>query len=125
MAGSRYTKVQFRSKEFDTANCFDNVTNFRFTPNVAGYYQVSATVRFTTLNLGEWVAIIYKNGVAYKSGSAVYLSSAGIGQSHVSALVYLNGSSDYLEVFAYSDATMSILANQAASFFQAVMVRGA
>ena len=125
VAGSRYTKVQFRSKEFDTANCFDNVTNFRFTPNVAGYYQVSATLRFTTLNLGEWVAIIYKNGVAYKSGSAVYLSSASIGQSHVSALVYLNGSSDYLEVFAYSDATMSILANQAASFFQAVMVRGA
>ena len=124
-AGLRYTKVQFRSKEFDTANCFDNVTNFRFTPNVAGYYQVSSTVKYSTLGSGEWVAIIYKNGVAYKSGSSDYLVNGGNGQSHVSALVYLNGSSDYLEVFAYSDSAMNIVASQVASFFQAAMVRGA
>ena len=125
-AGSaRYTKAQFRSKEFDTANCFDNVTNFRFTPNVGGYYQVSSTLKFTTLSGGEWVAIIYKNGVAFKSGSSNFLAAGGAGQSHVSALIYMNGSSDFLEVFAYSDSTMTITASQAASFFQAAMVRGA
>ena len=124
-SGGRYTKAQFRSKELDTANCFDNVTNFRFTPNVAGYYQVSSTLRFTALGVGEWVAIIYKNGVAFKSGSASYTTVSGNGQSHVSALVYLNGSSDYVEVFAYSDPVMTIVASQVGSFFQAAMVRGA
>ena len=32
------TKIQFNAEEFDTANCFDSTTNYRFTPNVAGYY---------------------------------------------------------------------------------------
>lgn len=74
---------------------------------------------------GEWVAIIYKNGVAFKSGSISYALIGANGQSHVSAVVYLNGSSDYVEVFAYSEAVMTILASQVGSFFQATMVRGA
>ena len=74
---------------------------------------------------GEWVAIIYKNGVAFKSGSVSYALIDANGQSHVSAVVYLNGSSDYVEIFAYSDAIMTIVASQVSSYFQAIMVRGA
>ena len=38
-----YTKIQFNVEEFDTTNAFDSVTNYRFQPTVAGYYQMSAS----------------------------------------------------------------------------------
>ena len=38
------TKMIFNAENFDTANCFDSTTNYRFTPNVAGYYQLNASV---------------------------------------------------------------------------------
>ena len=38
------TKVTLNNKEFDTANCFDATTNYRFTPNVAGYYQINSCI---------------------------------------------------------------------------------
>jgi len=37
-----WTKVPFNTEVYDTANCFDT-TNYRFTPSVAGYYQINAT----------------------------------------------------------------------------------
>jgi hypothetical protein len=43
----------------------------------------------------------------------------------LSALVYLNGSTDYIEIFAISDVGSMVAASMAGSFFQAVMARGA
>ena len=113
-----WTKISFQTEEFDTASCFDNTTNYRFTPNVAGYYQVNlgyAESGYNALQIS-----IYKNGSAYKSGAQ--LQSGGA--ISVSALVYLNGSTDYIEGYANVNANTSI---QVATntFFQAVMVRGA
>ena len=44
------SKVAFDTKTFDTNNNYDNTTNYRFTPTVAGYYQVNAILahRFVT-----------------------------------------------------------------------------
>ena len=39
------TKVQFNSEVFDTDNCYDNSTNYRFTPGVSGKYFLYAGVR--------------------------------------------------------------------------------
>jgi hypothetical protein len=50
---------------------------------------------------------------------------AGNGQGVLSALVYLNGSTDYIEIFAISDVGSMVAASMAGSFFQAVMARGA
>ena len=123
--GGVYTKALFKTEEFDTANCFDSLVTARFKPTVAGYYQVSASLRQMTPSDGEWSAVIYKNGAAFKSGSDLSVAGAGNFQSHVSALVFLNGATDYLELFAYSTASTAIGASQSGSFFQAVMVRGA
>ena len=125
VTAGRFVKAPFQTKEFDTASCFDNASNFRFKPSVAGYYQVSSTLKNSSVLGGDWLAAIYKNGVIYKSGSECVMAGGVNLQSHVSALVYLNGSSDYLEVFAYSDLATNIAAGQTASFFQGVMVRGA
>jgi len=37
-------KVEFNSEEFDTNNAYDNSTNYRFTPQVAGKYYVFAKI---------------------------------------------------------------------------------
>jgi hypothetical protein len=44
ITASTFTKVLLQVEDFDTASCFDNTTNYRFTPTVAGYYQVSGSV---------------------------------------------------------------------------------
>lgn len=116
------TKIQINTEEFDTANCYDSTTNFRFTPNVAGYYQATGNVQWGTNAAGS-SATIYKNGSAYKQGSLS--SGATTSGAYVSALVYLNGSTDYIELYALSNLSNTTSPAQATNYFQASMVRAA
>lgn len=90
------TKINLGFEDYDTANCF---ASSRFTPNVAGYYWISAAVRSENINAGQ--AIISKNGTLHSMGSQC---EAGTWQSTVSDLVYLNGTTDYVELFYYHAA---------------------
>jgi hypothetical protein len=117
------TKVAFQATEFDTANAFDKTTNYRFQPLVAGYYQINGYVTFTTAQgTTETVVYIYKNGSAFKQLADANASAFNYGGS---ALIYLNGSTDYLELWAYSNnsSTRTINANVVYTYFQASMVR--
>ena len=101
-----FTKVALQVKEFDTANCFDNTTNYRFTPNVAGYYQVNAQlVLVGTVATTQAIVSVYKNGSANSWGINVNpsasLASNGSTNISYSTLVYLNGSTDYIELYGY------------------------
>ena len=116
------TKQMFQTKEFDTANCFDNTTNYRFTPNVAGYYQVNAAFQSQN-NVNPSIAI-YKNGNSWKAGSYTAVSAANPIIT-VSCIVYLNGSTDYIEVYATQTATGTSAVGYNSNYFQAVMVRAA
>ena len=58
------TKMVFNVKTFDTNTNFDNTTNYRFTPTVAGYYQISAAVNFQTSGSPALVQL-WKNGATY------------------------------------------------------------
>jgi hypothetical protein len=89
-------KVQFNSETYDTHNCYDPTTNYRFTPNRAGYYQVNLTLNFPSD--GRTYGKIYKNGSEY--GRAFTYQTADSGSSG-SDLVYMNGSTDYIEFYAY------------------------
>ena len=116
------TKLQFQTEEFDTASCYDNATNYRFTPNVAGYYQVNAhmnnagTATFANLS-------IYKNGSIAKNGVGF---ASTFENTAVSALIYLNGTTDYIELYAFVTGTPSVGSGTGqGSYFQAVLVRGA
>jgi hypothetical protein len=101
------TKVILNNKEWDTANAFDSTTNYRFTPQVAGYYQIDAMLRVTaaTAILDGWSAL-YKNGSVYKR--AMELGNANTqtnAQIVLSEMVYLNGSTDYIELYGYIQGT--------------------
>ena len=55
------TKIIFNQELFDTNNCFDT-TNYRFTPNVAGYYQLSFFGQCDYCPSGRVLVFLYKNG---------------------------------------------------------------
>jgi hypothetical protein len=122
VTSSVYTKVQFQTKEFDTNNNFDNATNYRFTPTVAGYYQVQTALTAAT-TISQQILSIYKNGAGVKNFVTI---ATGSPSSLVSALIYCNGSTDYLEVYAYLvGVTPSITNDVRYTYFSACLVRGA
>ncbi len=91
------TKIQLQVEEWDTANCFDNVTNFRFTPNVAGYYQINGGIQVN--NTVTVISVfLYKNGSLYKFLATS--NTATLSGAYGSSLVYLNGTTDYVELYA-------------------------
>ena len=124
-----WTKLTVNSEDFDTANCYDNTTNYRFTPNVAGYYQVSGAVTFnaSSATANSNYSAIYKNGLQNKVGSAGPLSSTDYTTTVVTCLVYLNGSTDYVELFGFQNrgTSLSIINVVAFTHFEASMVRAA
>ena len=65
------TKVQFDTEVFDTDNCYDNTTNYRFTPNVAGKYMIYGSLRGSAntnlSNLQKVITFIFNNGSQYNA----------------------------------------------------------
>ena len=123
------TKIQFNNENFDTNSNFDSSTNYRFTPTVAGYYQINAVVSFGGGVSGfSAVLSIYKNGSAYASGSLATPVNTTVGASSVAAsLIYCNGSTDYIEVYVYqnSGAGLALQAGNSVCQFSGALVRSA
>ena len=115
------TKVLLQTKEFDTTGAFDNVTNYRYQPTTAGYYQVNGLFTMTLTYAYPYVAI-YKNGAEYKRGAESSFNSSL--NNNVSAVVYLNGSTDYIEMYFYEGDAGNSPSNPAANlvYFQAALV---
>jgi hypothetical protein len=102
LSNSTWTKIAFDTEFFDTNNNFDSSTNYRFTPTVAGYYQINASITSgASNNNAYWNQIaIYKNGTPYIYSSPVF--PAGNIQnygSQLSQLISMNGSTDYIEIY--------------------------
>lgn len=103
---STFTKVTLATEAFDTANAFDTSIS-RFTPLVAGYYQFNFTF-CTNQNTASLFGEIRKNTSRISIGT-IATAVSGIGAvSCGSALVYLNGSTDYIELFGYQNTGGSV-----------------
>jgi len=124
-ASSTATKVRFNTLIFDTNNNFDAVTNYRFTPTVAGYYQLNSFVSGSCV--AKEVAIyIYKNGNNYKNGLDVLIPAGGLNYGiGVNSLVYANGTTDYFEIYLYSDNSQTLGGTSVGTYFNGAMVRSA
>jgi len=122
-------KVLFQTEEFDTNN---NYANSRFTPTVAGYYQLNAEVRLDgTTGTGEMMIVIWKNGSEYKRGtnqSGTQIAS-NFWAMQVSSLVYANGSTDYFEIYVQqgsgADRSVTAVNSPNITWFNGCMIRGA
>jgi hypothetical protein len=122
------TKVALQTEEFDTNNNFDSTTNYRFTPTVAGYYQINGQVKIeNNSNAGTLLCTIFKNGLDYKDTQSTVRSgsntSAGCG-----SVIYFNGSTDYVELYVnqVTTATATLISNGTlATWFNGAFVRSA
>jgi hypothetical protein len=117
------TKVLFATEEFDTNNNFSGST---FTPTVAGYYQVNSTV-YTVATTGSLELLIYKSGTTSKGGlNAPAVTGVGAVAS-VSGIIYCNGSTDTIEIYAYQSSGGSTTTSTSAPYtwFQAALIRAA
>ena len=102
VAQSTWTKISLSAENFDTNNNF-NTSTYRFTPTVAGYYQFNGYASFGTIgatNPNNGIVAIYKNGGSVTSSQYSSGTNAGFNLS-TSILVYMNGSSDYVELYGY------------------------
>ena len=94
------TKIRFNTKVFDTTAAFDVVTNYRFQPTIPGYYQFNIRFRASaTTAMANFNVMLYKNGAMYARASE-YVGGDGPTIAG-SLLVYLNGSTDYVEFLGY------------------------
>jgi len=124
---SVFTKVLYNTEVFDTANNFDTATN-RFTPTVAGYYQFNATASFSAnASSGQILVSLYKNGARALDGALLSQSTTLTLYSSVSGIIYCNGSTDYIEVYAYQSTagSMNIGGGTAQQLFTGAMIRSA
>jgi hypothetical protein len=125
------TKVAFNSEDLDTDNCYDNSTNYRFTPNVAGKYYIGTmlTQQGGTSELIESRIYIYKNGSVYSySYQANQNNHSNYQTNYQSVIMDMNGTSDYVESFAYisrGGSTSAVLAHTRGTYFMGYRMTGA
>ena len=126
-SNSTFTKVQINSETFDTNSNYDPTTNYRFTPTVAGYYQINGNVSFVGAASGYARVAIYKNGSDLIQGSGIPNNTQIGGQATVSGVISFNGSTDYVELYAWqnSGGALALQTGASSNTFSGAMVRGA
>lgn len=91
------TKISFQTERFDSNNNYDNVTNFRYTVPVTGFYFMNTIVQ--TLNgtsSTDSNLSIYKNGSLLRKGGNL---KNGVYPQHQVVGIFSLTAGDYLEVF--------------------------
>jgi hypothetical protein len=102
-------KLSLSTEVFDTDSCYDNVTNYRFTPTTAGKYFVYGQAFYEETGnvnrLYNSTLNIYFNGSAITNGTQTFTSNNATYSTTQSisfhATINMNGSTDYLELFSY------------------------
>lgn len=122
------TVVVCDTEIFDTDNAYDNVSG-KFQPSTAGYYQLNGAVCVSgsgTLT-GFVAASLRKNG-----GDITLIGAQSSGANTMvnylaSSLIYLNGTTDYVELCAYITCSTPKIAgdstNSLITFFSGAFVR--
>ena len=125
-----FTKVTLANKDFDTNN---NFASSRFTPTVAGYYQFNATLHIeggTTTT--QFILVIAKNASIVPrlidTSPSATLASNTLASFSASSLIYMNGSTDYVELYGYYNGgtcTFSGTSTYQYSYLSGSLVRAA
>lgn len=104
LTNNTLVKIGFQTETFDTTGDYDNATNYRFTPSVAGKYLIQSNVSVQSLGDTNQLQIrIYKNGSSYRYTKIIGAAN----DTHsitISDIIDMNGSTDYVEIFAFQDS---------------------
>ena len=114
IATSTNVVISNNTELFDSSSAYDT-SNYRFTPQVAGYYFLYANIRYqsSTTNFDRINLVLNKNGsaiLASRNNNKDY-STAG-----VSGIVQANGSSDYFDMQSYQNSGGTIAITTAAEY---------
>lgn len=97
-----WQKAAMDTVVYDSEGWYDETTNYRYTPQIAGWYQFNLEC-FLSASSGATVTgcAVGKNGVDGLGIFSNYSAVAGGtgGSSMCSGLLYLNGTGDYAEAF--------------------------
>jgi hypothetical protein len=128
LSNNSATKINFNSEDLDTNSAYDNSSNYRFTPAIAGYYFVYALLAFDELNDGKTgYCMIYKNGSHFFSGTQMTGDNTSMAVAQVSATIYLDDN-DYVEIYGQHNhgSNRNVIGNSTTeSFFGAFRISGA
>ena len=114
-----WTKILYQVELYDTNNNFASST---FTPTVAGYYLINGSATLAAAGNENSIAI-YKNGGIFAQGLDITTTSLwGI---TISRLVYCNGTTDYIEIYAYVTNSRTGGNGSATVWFDGSMIRSA
>lgn len=116
-----WTKINFNTEVFDTDSNF-NTSTYRFTPTTAGYYQINGTLDINMTSSGSNLLALYKNGTLDK----YFSQQTGSGERSLSSsvVVYLNGSTDYVELYGRGTAgTVTFYSGQSVTYFSGIGIR--
>ena len=126
-SNATFTKVSLDTITIDNDSSFDTTHN-RFNPQIAGYYKIDAQVGFISAS-GGMLSEIYKNGSAANfRGNQQYHLTANRRNLPVTGVIYMNGSTDYLELYGFhgTGSTQSIAGtNSAHTRFSAYLIHQA
>lgn len=122
VANGVWTKVQLANKVLDPQGAFDAVTNYRYSPQVAGKYLCTGTVFINSSFTADGVMIVglYKNGSLLAAGPVVFAPVTGNNASAGAVgMLDLNGAADYVELYviATPGATYTIAGATTLTYF--------
>lgn len=103
-------QIRMDTREYDPLGLL-NTSNWRITPNAAGLYFVQAQVVTSSTaadSIQNGTITIHKNGAAQKvgDGGACNANPAGQMRMGVSAILQMNGSTDYFSFNAYGETNL-------------------
>ena len=121
LSSATFTKITFTSSNFDASSGM--YASSRFTATIAGYYQINGALGVGASGT-RVIVTIQKNGTTLQygndsgSGGSVYVAA-------VSGIVYLNGSTDYVEIWGFYASGQATAASQVQTYFNGCMLRTA
>jgi len=103
------TRINYDTEVFDTDSAYDNATNYRFTPTVAGKYCFYVQARVAQ-NSGSIDQIVQSTLLLRKNGTGVAQRYDNFNShfvcfftQNISAIVEANGTTDYFDVAVQCD----------------------
>jgi hypothetical protein len=95
------TKVEFSVEDWDSNGNYDPSTNYRHTPSLDGKWLYIVNLRFNTIVAGQYIQIsLFRNGTNHRAIRFYPSGTPSFSVVQLAAIVDLNGSTNYVEIFA-------------------------
>lgn len=122
---STWTKILLNTEDFDSGGMFDNATNYRFTPTIAGKYLIMVVSAIASLGDGKtFYTSIWFNGAQHSTGGS---AAGGLtdGLGHMAQILTFNGSTDYVELYVWHNQGSNLSVYGTSTFLSGVLLEPA